>query len=97
MRATACCSNPSPVARGCTLTLTHTQTPTRSQPPQALLYNARDGLLQRSIAGGKSRDEVAAIAKAGPVEDTLENRRLGWQRMCLLVLYFQPSGAWVAG
>ena len=61
--------------------------------PRALLYNARDGLLQRAIAGGKSREEVAAIARQGPVEDTPENRRLGWQRMCLLVLYFSPSGA----
>ncbi|GBF99275.1 hypothetical protein Rsub_12035 [Raphidocelis subcapitata] len=58
---------------------------------KALLYNARDGLLQRSIAGGKSREEVAAIAKEGYPEDTPENRRLGWQRMCLLVLYFSPS------
>ncbi|KAI8465795.1 MAG: hypothetical protein J3K34DRAFT_525046 [Monoraphidium minutum] len=59
--------------------------------PRALLYNARDGLLQRSIAGGKSREEVAAIARTGYPEDTVENRRLGWQRMCLLVLYFNPS------
>jgi hypothetical protein len=35
---------------------------------------------------------VKAIAKQGAPEDTLENRRLGWQRMCLLVLYFSPSG-----
>jgi len=62
-------------------------------PPKALLYNARDGLLQRSIAGGKSKAEVAAIAREGYPEDTPENRRLGWQRMCLLVLYFSPSGA----
>ncbi|KIY94436.1 hypothetical protein MNEG_13525 [Monoraphidium neglectum] len=58
---------------------------------RALLYNAQDGLLQRAIAGGKTRAEVAAIAKDGYPEDTLENRRLGWQRMCLLVLYFNPS------
>ena len=71
---------------------THTQTTTQTHRAQALLYNARDGLLARSIAGGKTRAQVAAIAKQGPPEDTPENRRLGWQRMCLLVLYFSPSG-----
>lgn len=53
---------------------------------------AKDGFLSRFVAGGRSRQEVAAVARDGPVEDNEENRRLSWQRMSLLVLYFGPSG-----
>jgi hypothetical protein len=52
------------------LSRTSDLTPPAPRPParQALLFNARDGLLQRSIAGGKSRAEVAAIARDGVPE-----------------------------
>lgn len=60
-------------------------------PTDALLDVARDGLLARSISGGRSAEEVRAIAQQGPVEDTPENRRKGWRRMALLVLYFGPG------
>ena len=46
-----------------------TTLPNTHAPTQSLLYNARDGLLQRSIAGGKSREEVRrwplAVPQAG--------------------------------
>ncbi len=58
-----------------------------------MLDLAKDGFLARFRAGGRSRAEVAAIARDGPAEDTAESLRRGWQRMCLLVLYFQPFGA----
>ncbi|GFR43070.1 hypothetical protein Agub_g4077, partial [Astrephomene gubernaculifera] len=60
-------------------------------PVDALLQNARDGLLARSIAGGLPAEEVRRIAQPGPVEDSPEARRKGWQRMALLVLFFNPS------
>eukprot|EP00877_Chromochloris_zofingiensis_P000565 jgi/Chrzof1/10509/Cz05g01130.t1 len=60
-------------------------------PKQALMAVAKDGFLSRFVAGGRSRQEVAAVARDGPVEDNEENRRLSWQRMSLLVLYFGPS------
>jgi hypothetical protein len=49
-------------------------------------------LTKHPLADRYNCRQVAAIAKDGYPEDTLENRRLGWQRMCLLVLYFNPSG-----
>mmetsp|Transcript_5307 Transcript_5307/g.11605 ORF Transcript_5307/g.11605 Transcript_5307/m.11605 type:complete len:498 (+) Transcript_5307:51-1544(+) len=60
-------------------------------PKEAILETARDGWLARFIAGDRTREEVAAIAKPGPAEDTEESRRKGWKRMALLVLYFNPS------
>ncbi|GIM12716.1 hypothetical protein Vretimale_15892, partial [Volvox reticuliferus] len=60
-------------------------------PVDALLETARDNFLARFISGGRTQQEVAAIAQPGPVEDTPEARRKGWQRMALLVLYFGPS------
>ncbi|GLC37188.1 hypothetical protein PLESTB_000989400 [Pleodorina starrii] len=60
-------------------------------PVDALLEIARDNWLARFISGGRSPGEVAAIAQPGPVEDSREARRKGWQRMALLVLYFGPS------
>ncbi len=53
----------------------------------------RDGFLATFVPGDRTKDEVKALARNGPAEDTPENRRIGWARMCLLVLYFQPSGA----
>lgn len=60
-------------------------------PRQALVGAARDGFLARYVTGGRTKEEVEAIAVKGPVEDTLAARRKGWQRMALLVLYFSPS------
>ncbi len=45
----------------------------------------------RYVAGGLSREEVKAIARPEPVEDSRAARRRGWARMALLVLYFGPS------
>ena len=59
---------------------------------QSLLELAKDGFLARYLAGGRSKEEIRAIARDGPVEDSREARRRGWQRMSLLVLYFNPSG-----
>ncbi|KAG2498386.1 hypothetical protein HYH03_003645 [Edaphochlamys debaryana] len=66
-------------------------TPPEVIPRQALLAQAKDGFLARFKTGGKTKQEVEAIAKTGPVEDTPENLRKGWMRMVLLVLYFGPS------
>jgi hypothetical protein len=62
-------------------------------PTKALLGIARDGWLARLVNGGRSKEEVQAIARdeKEAVEDTPQNRMLGWMRMCLLVLYFQPA------
>mmetsp|Transcript_11526 Transcript_11526/g.31413 ORF Transcript_11526/g.31413 Transcript_11526/m.31413 type:complete len:502 (+) Transcript_11526:120-1625(+) len=60
-------------------------------PKYALLEIARDGLLNRSIAGDRTPEEVKQIAKPQPAPDTLESRIRGWKRMALLVLYFGPS------
>ncbi|KAG2424024.1 hypothetical protein HXX76_014848 [Chlamydomonas incerta] len=60
-------------------------------PVPALLDIARDNALARFVAGGRSRAEVAAIARPEPVEDSREARRKGWARMALLVLYFGPG------
>jgi hypothetical protein len=69
---------------------------TLSGPPcttlQSLLVLAKDGFLARYLAGGRSREEIKAVARDGPAEDTPESLRRGWQRMSLLVLYFNPSG-----
>ncbi len=66
-------------------------------PTKALLGIARDGWLARLVNGGRSKEEVQAIARdeKEAVEDTPQNRMLGWMRMCLLVLYFQPAGGWL--
>ncbi len=64
---------------------------------QALVeLGGRDGFLATFVPGDKSREEVAALARRGPAEDTPANRALGWARMCLLVLYFSPSGEGLA-
>lgn len=60
-------------------------------PASALLAQAKDGFLAQFIAGGRKREEIRRLARKGPVDDTQENRRLGWWRMSLLVLYFGPS------
>ncbi|PNW73530.1 hypothetical protein CHLRE_13g562750v5 [Chlamydomonas reinhardtii] len=60
-------------------------------PVPALLDLARDNYLAQFVAGGRSRAEVAAIARPEPVEDSREARRKGWARMALLVLYFGPG------
>jgi hypothetical protein len=68
-----------------THTLLHTHT-------QALRAQAQDGWLARYLAGGRSRQEVAAVARSERVPDSDEARRTAWARMSLLVLYFNPSG-----
>ncbi|KAL6745998.1 hypothetical protein V8C86DRAFT_2957901 [Haematococcus lacustris] len=60
-------------------------------PVPSLLELARDNLLARFVAGGRTAQEVKEIARPEPVEDTPANRRRGWMRMALLVLYFSPS------
>eukprot|EP00898_Chlorokybus_atmophyticus_P005419 jgi/Chlat1/5879/Chrsp4S06390 len=54
--------------------------------PSALIDAAKDGLAVRILSGGKT-------TTGGPktVTDTPQNRRLGWQRMVLQILYFGPS------
>jgi hypothetical protein len=66
-------------------------------PLQSLLELAKDGFLARYLAGGRSREEIRAVARDGPAEDTPESLRRGWQRMSLLVLYFNPSGGLAFG
>jgi hypothetical protein len=61
--------------------------------PQALRSQAQDGWLQKYLAGGRSRQEIAEVARKGRVQDSQEARRTAWARMSLLVLYFNPSGA----
>eukprot|EP00879_Flechtneria_rotunda_P019588 GHRR01020581.1.p1 GENE.GHRR01020581.1~~GHRR01020581.1.p1 ORF type:complete len:394 (+),score=84.45 GHRR01020581.1:401-1582(+) len=61
-------------------------------PEKALKSQAQDGWLQKFLNGGRTPAEIKAIARKGPVEDTLDNRRIAWARMSLLVLYFNPSG-----
>lgn len=46
----------------------------------ALLDLARDNYLAQFVAGGRSRAEVAAIARPEPVEDSREARRKGEAR-----------------
>lgn len=62
---------------------------------QALRSQAQDGWLQRYLAGGRSRQEISEVARSERVEDSREARRTAWARMSLLVLYFNPSGAFV--
>ncbi|KAF6261288.1 hypothetical protein COO60DRAFT_1681284 [Scenedesmus sp. NREL 46B-D3] len=57
----------------------------------ALRSQAQDGWLQKFLAGGRSRQEIAEVARKGRVEDSREARRTAWARMSLLVLYFNPS------
>jgi hypothetical protein len=59
---------------------------------QALRSQAQDGWLQKYLAGGRSRQQIAEVARKGRVEDSVEARRTAWARMSLLVLYFNPSG-----
>jgi hypothetical protein len=61
-------------------------------PKWALLaLGARDGFLATYLTGGRTKEQVEAEARRGPPgPDTPEARRLGWARMSLLVLYFQP-------
>jgi hypothetical protein len=59
---------------------------------QALRSQAQDGWLQKYLAGGRSRQEIAEVARKGRVQDSTEARRTAWARMSLLVLYFNPSG-----
>lgn len=59
-------------------------------PRQGLLDAARDGWLARYVSGDLSSEEVKQIANTQPVADTPENRRRGWMRMTLLVLFFMP-------
>jgi hypothetical protein len=61
-------------------------------PKWALLaLGARDGFLATYLTGNRTKAQVDAEARRGaPGPDTPEARRLGWARMSLLVLYFQP-------
>jgi hypothetical protein len=61
-------------------------------PKWALLaLGARDGFLATYLTGNRTKAQVEAEARKGPQgPDSPEARRLGWARMSLLVLYFQP-------
>eukprot|EP00775_Hariotina_reticulata_P008698 gene8698-8879_t len=52
------------------------QDPPACIPDKALRSQAQDGWLQRYLAGGRSAAEVAAVARRGRVEDSLEQEEI---------------------
>ncbi|GAQ89897.1 hypothetical protein KFL_005740080 [Klebsormidium nitens] len=58
---------------------------------EALLDSARNGVVVSLRSGGKPIPDFKLFPGSNRIDDTEENRLLGWQRMLLLGLYFGPS------
>ncbi|GMH33802.1 hypothetical protein BSKO_01636 [Bryopsis sp. KO-2023] len=65
-------------------------TPLEIVPTANLLDQAKDNGLNTFLTGDMTKEEVKAKTVPGEVDDTPANRKRGWMRTALLVLYFGP-------